>query len=133
LFLSLKKVLHIGGQVIECLNSTSPDSNFNDICVIKEENKCACCYKLKKELEITLQELCSARKIIQILQEVVNAKPDLDTVSTNEANSNHELNFETVNTKLRRKKLISNKWENNNIPKLQQSQPIPLVVNKYAI
>ena len=67
------------------------------------------------------------------MQEVVNAKPDLDTVSTNEANSNHELNFETVNTKLRRKKLISNKWENNNIPKLQQSQPIPLVVNKYAI
>ena len=38
-----------------------------------------------------------------------------------------------MNTKLRRKKLISNKWENNNILKLQPSQPIPVVVNKYAI
>jgi hypothetical protein len=37
-----------------------------------------------------------------------------------------------VNTKLRRKKLIPNKWENN-ISKLQQSQPIPVVVNKYSI
>jgi len=48
----------------------------------------------------------------------VNAQPDLGTVSTKEANSNHNLNFEKVNTKLRRKKLISNKWENNNILKL---------------
>jgi hypothetical protein len=84
-------------------------------------------------LEITLQELSSARKIIQILQEDVNAQADLGTVSTKEANSNHDLNFETVNIKLRRNKSISNKWENKNILKLQQSQPIPVVVNKYAI
>jgi hypothetical protein len=38
-----------------------------------------------------------------------------------------------VNTKIRRNKLISNKWENNNVLKLQQPQPIPVVVNKYAI
>jgi hypothetical protein len=38
-----------------------------------------------------------------------------------------------VNTKIRRNKLISNKWENNNVLKLQQSQPNPVVVNKYAI
>jgi hypothetical protein len=67
------------------------------------------------------------------LQEDVNAQPDLGTAGTTEANSNHDLNFEKVNTKLRRKKLISNKWENNNILKLQQSQTIPVVVNKYAI
>ena len=84
-------------------------------------------------MEITLQEISSARKIIQILQEGVNAKPDLGTVSTKEANSNHDLNFETVKSKLRRKKLISHKWENNNILKLQQYQPIALVFNKYAI
>jgi hypothetical protein len=114
-------------------SQSSTALNFNDICVIKEENKYVCCCKLKQELEITLQELSSARKIIQILQEVVNAKPDLGTVSTKEANSNHYLNFETVNTKLRRKKLISNKLENNNILKLQQPQSIPVVVNKYAI
>jgi len=40
---------------------------------------CSC--KLKQELEITLQELSSARKIIQILQDV-NAEADLGTVST---------------------------------------------------
>jgi hypothetical protein len=62
----------------------------------------------------------------------VNAQPDLGKVSTKEANSNHDLHSETVNIKLRRKKLISNKWENN-ILKLQQSQSIPAVVNKYAI
>jgi hypothetical protein len=50
-------------------------------------------------LEITLQELSSARKIIHILQDV-NAQPDLGTVNTKEANSNHDLNFEKVNTKL---------------------------------
>jgi len=38
-----------------------------------------------------------------------------------------------MNTKIRRKKLISNKWKNNNVLKLQQSQPIPVVINKYAI
>ena len=84
-------------------------------------------------MEIIPQELSSARKTIQILQEDVNAKPDFGTVSTKEANSNHDLNFETVNNKIRIKKLISNKWENNNILKLQQSQHIPVVVNKYTI
>lgn len=58
-------------------------------------------------MEISLQELSSARKIIQWLQEDVNAKPDLGTVSTKEANLNHDLNFETLNTKIRRKKLMS--------------------------
>jgi hypothetical protein len=47
------------------------------------------------------------------------------------ANSNHKLNFETMNNKLRRR-TVSNKWENNNIMNLQQSQPIPVVVNKYV-
>ena len=103
------------------------------MCVINEENKCVCCYKLKQELEITLQELSSARKIIRILHEDVHAQPDLGTDSTREANSSHDLNFEKMITKLRRKKLISNKWENNNILKLQQSQPIPVAVNKCAI
>ena len=84
-------------------------------------------------MEIIPQELSSARKTIQILQEDVNAKPDTGTVSIKEANSNHDLDFETVNNKIRIKQLISNKWENNNILKLQQSQPIPVVVNKYTI
>jgi hypothetical protein len=44
-----------------------------------------------------------ARKIIQLLQEDVNAQPDFGTVST-KANPNHELNFEKVNTKLIKKR-----------------------------
>ena len=32
------------------------------------------------------------------------------TESANEGNSDHELRFETMNNKIRRKKLISNKW-----------------------
>jgi len=43
-------------------------SNFNDTCDFKEENECVCSYKLKKELEITVQELSSITKIIQLLQ-----------------------------------------------------------------
>jgi hypothetical protein len=37
-----------------------------------------------------------------------------------------------MNTNLRRKKIKSHKWENNNMLKLQQSQPIPVVVHKYT-
>jgi hypothetical protein len=37
-----------------------------------------------------------------------------------------------VNNKLKRK-VVSNKWENDNIMKLQQSQPIPVFVNKYVV
>ena len=37
-----------------CTSQSSSGSNFNDICVIQEENKCICCYKLKQELEISL-------------------------------------------------------------------------------
>jgi hypothetical protein len=54
-------------------------------------------------------------------------------VSIKDTNSIHYLNFEGVNIKLRRKKLISKKWENNNTVQLQQSQHIAAVVNKYAI
>ena len=35
------------------------------------------------------------------------------TENTNEGNSDHELRSEKMNNKIRRKKLISNKWENN--------------------
>jgi hypothetical protein len=38
-----------------------------------------------------------------------------------------------ANPKFKRNKLIFSKWENKNTLKLQQSQPIPVVVNKYAI
>jgi hypothetical protein len=43
-----------------CTSQSSSGSNFNDICVIQEENKRVCCNKLKQKLEITLQELSLA-------------------------------------------------------------------------
>jgi hypothetical protein len=62
------------------------DSNCNDICNVNKENECVSTYTLKKELEITIQELISITKIIQILQEDMNAKHDLGAVSTKETN-----------------------------------------------
>ena len=63
----------------------------------------------------------------------MNSKPDVGTVSIKDTNSIHYLNFEGVNIKLRRKKLTSKKWKNNNTVQLHQSQNIDAVVNKYAI
>jgi len=62
------------------------DSKYNDICNVKEENEGVCSYTLKEVLEITLQELISITKIIQLLQKDMNAKPDLGAVSTKEIN-----------------------------------------------
>jgi hypothetical protein len=61
-------------------------SNCNDIFKVKEGNECVCSYTLKEELEITLQELTSIARIIQLLQDILNAKPDLVAVSTKETN-----------------------------------------------
>jgi len=52
-----------------CISEAISVSNCNNICVIKEENGCVCCYKLKQELEVTLQEFSLAEKKIQLLQE----------------------------------------------------------------
>ena len=55
------------------------------------------------------------------------------TESANEGYSDHELRFETMNNKIRRKKLISNKWGNNDTINLQPSQHIVVDVIKYTI
>lgn len=104
----------------------------NDVSDIKENNDCVCCSKLKLELEDALQELFSAKKIIELLQEDVN-KLGHDIVSTNEVATNFDLGFVTVNNKNRRIKLLPDKCDNNGITKLQQSQPIPVIFNKYAV
>ena len=63
-------------------------SEFIDICDIKEENECVFSYK-GEGLEITLQDLSLVTKIIQLLQEDVNSKPDLGTVIIKETNLIH--------------------------------------------
>ena len=66
--------------------------------------------------------------ILDILQ-----KKLLTTTATKNTHGNDLASPEGfVNTNLRRKKIKSHKCINNNILKLQQSQPIPVVVNKYA-
>ena len=84
-------------------------------------------------METTIQDLSSVTKIIHLLQEDVNFKHDLVTVSIKDTNSIHYLNFEGVNIKPSRKNLISKKWEKNNTVQLQQSQRTAAIVNKYAI
>lgn len=59
-------------------------------------------------MEIILQEFSVLIKIIYLLQEGVNVKPEFVSVSTKETNSNHDCNFEGLNMKLRRKKWIFN-------------------------
>jgi hypothetical protein len=57
----------------------------------------------------------------------------METLSTKNVHGNDVASTEGfVNTKLRRKKIKSSKWENNNILKLQQCQPSPVIVNKYV-
>jgi hypothetical protein len=60
------------------------------------------------------------KKIIQLLQEDVNANNDIGAESTRETNLIHYLNFERVNTKLGWKKLLPKKWENDTKIKLRQ-------------
>jgi hypothetical protein len=119
--------------MLEVLSSQStPLPNYINRYDAEEENECIFCYKLKQELDCTHQQLSSAKKIIQILQEERKSTLNLDTVSTGIDNSSIELNFEIVMAKSRWRKLTSNKGENENKTKTQQNQSIPTTVNKYA-
>jgi len=54
--------------------------NIDDICGVEKGIDCIMCHSLKLELESALQELSSARKIIQILQDDGNNGSDFSTV-----------------------------------------------------
>ena len=57
-------------------SQASTGSNIDDICGVIKGSDCAMCYNLKLELESVLQELSSARKIIQILKDDVKKAKD---------------------------------------------------------
>jgi hypothetical protein len=84
---------------------STPVSNFSNKYGVEEEKECWCCYKLKHELDLALQELSSVKKIIQILQEERNSIPYSNTESTGNKNSSVDQNFEIMVTKSGRKKL----------------------------
>ena len=50
--------------------------NTDDICGVIKGSDCVMCYNLKLEIESVLQELSSARKIIQILQDDVKKEAE---------------------------------------------------------
>ena len=52
-------------------SQASTGSNIGDICGVIKGSDCVMCYDLKMEFESVLQELSTARKIIQILQDDV--------------------------------------------------------------
>jgi hypothetical protein len=92
------------------------------------EYVCNKCSVYETQLTEALDELGSALLIIDILQ-----KELLTAVSTKNTHGNDLASTEGfMDTKLRRRKIKSSKWENNNILKSQQSRPIPVVVNRYT-
>jgi hypothetical protein len=93
-----------------------------------DEYVCIKCSVYETQLKEALEELGSARLITDIPQ-----KELITAVSTKNAHGNHLISTEEfVDTKPRRRKKISSKWENNNILVSQRSHPIPVVVNRYA-
>jgi hypothetical protein len=93
-----------------------------------DENACIKCSVYETPLKEALDELGSARFIIDILQ-----KELITAVSAKDAHGYHLTSTEEfVDTKPRRRKVSSSKWENSNILVSQRSHPVPVVVNRYA-
>jgi hypothetical protein len=115
-----------------CSGRSTPLPNSINRCSAEEENESIFCYKLKQELDLTLQELSSAKKNYSDTSRRKNSTPNLDVVSTGEDISGLDINFEIVTPKSGRDKLTSNKGEYNNIRKMQQKQSIPAAVDKYS-
>ena len=63
-------------------SQVSTGSNIDDICGVIKGNDCVMCYNIKLELESVLQELSSARKIIQILQDDVKKETESQKIHT---------------------------------------------------
>ena len=59
-------------------SQASTGSNIGDICGVIKGSDCVMCYNLKIEFESVLQELSSARKIIQILKDDVKKKQRIE-------------------------------------------------------
>jgi hypothetical protein len=92
------------------------------------EFDCEKCSVYQSQLKEVLDELGSARLIIDIL------KKDLLTSTTAKITQENGLapTDDFVNANLRRKKTKSFEWKNINTLKLLQPQPIPVIMNKYA-
>lgn len=92
------------------------------------EFDCNKCSVYQSQLKVVLDELGSARLIIDILQN------ELLTATTTRITQDNGLasTDDFVNANLRRKKMKSHEWKNINTQKLLQPQPIPVMMNKYA-
>ena len=108
---------------------SSPGSKNEKTYEEKVGNECILCRNLKQELEIALQELSSARKIIQILRDDVNKIPDHRTVipekhqvdmvnlqSDNTQYNRRQSDSEVVDSRLRIQKLGIANSKGNKLP-----------------
>jgi hypothetical protein len=89
--------------MVEAVNGlSSPGIKNEETYDEKVGNECLLCHNLKQELEIALQELSSARKIIQILRDDVNKIPDHRTV-IQEKHQVDMVNIQSDNTQYNRR------------------------------
>jgi predicted nucleic-acid-binding Zn-ribbon protein len=92
------------------------------------EYVCNKCSVYESQLKEALDELGSARRIIDILQ-----KEFLTSTATRNTQDNNLAQTEGfMNSNPRKKKIKSHKCENDNLLMLQQFQPISVLVNRYA-
>jgi hypothetical protein len=96
------------------------------------EITCACCDKLKIELQKTLEELKSAQKIVELLQEEVNLKTPTRIVDA--CNLHHTENSTQSERKNRNWVHVpSSRRKREKKSEEIYTQPIPTIVNRYEL
>jgi len=107
--------------------ATSDFKNVNGL------TECKCCVQHQHTLETVLQELSSARKIIQ-LHEGINSKAVNNVVNTKGNITNREMNHDSRNNSSNEWKLVPANKDRVNRKSLQrQSQPIPTIIKRYRV
>jgi hypothetical protein len=73
------------------------ETETSDLNKVNGLTECTCCVQRKHTLERVLQELNSARKIIQLLQKDINSKTVKNVVNTIENVTNQEMTHDLRN------------------------------------
>jgi hypothetical protein len=89
------------------VNEFVSETETSDLNQVNGLTECTCCVQRKHTLERVLQELNSARKIIQLLQEDINSKTVNYVVNTIENVTNQEMNHNSRNNNANAWTLVS--------------------------
>jgi phosphatidate phosphatase PAH1 len=102
---------------------------------VNKEVRCDCCYKLQRELEEALLELSPAlKKKVKNLLLHEEAQCNASKVSAVECNQiSTVIREQTKNTSVNWNQVTSNSSVHNKKIEVQQSRPMPTIVNLYAI